>query len=755
MVWLLLLLPALVLAQAGEKESSEEEKDPPKMSAGTFSSFELRGIGPALMSGRVSDIAIDPRDQSTWYVGVGSGGVWKTTNAGTTWTPIFDAQSVYSIGEITLDPQRPDTVWVGSGENVGGRHVSFGDGIYRSRDGGQSWENLGLENSEHIGSIVVHPEDSNVVWVAAQGPLWSPGGDRGVFKTTDGGETWNKVLGGETPDEESYTGANEVVIDPANPDVLYAALHHKFRDVAALINAGPESAIYKSVDGGENWRKLSNGLPGEDMGKIGLAVSPHNSDVVYATIELAAREGGFYRSTDAGESWEKRNDYISGGTGPHYYQEIFADPHRFDRVYQMDARMRVTNDGGLNFEVLEGDFKHVDNHALGFDPDDPDYLLVGCDGGLYETFDNGDTWKYVANLPVTQFYKVAVDVDAPFYNVYGGTQDNSTQGGPSRTSNIHGIRNSDWFLTLFGDGHQPATDPENPDIVYSEWQQGNMVRYDRKTGEIVYIQPQPGPGEPAERWNWDSPIIVSPHDPARIYFASQRLWRSDDRGDSWRPVSGDLSRGEDRLTRPMMGRVWSIDAAWDLWAMSYYGNITSISESPVVEGLLYAGTDDGLVQVSEDGGENWRQAGALPDVPEYAFVNDIKADLHDADTVYVALDHHKSGDYRPFLLKSADRGVTWTSIAGDPEDGGIPDKHLVWRLVQDHEKPELLFVGTEFGVFFSVEGGNSWIELNGGVPTIAWRDLAIQKRENDLVGATFGRGFYIFDDYTPLREVSE
>ncbi|MGB5815233.1 MAG: glycosyl hydrolase, partial [Thermoanaerobaculia bacterium] len=466
-------------------------------------------------------------------------------------------------------------------------------------------------------------------------------------------------------------------------------------------------------------------------------------------IELAWRKGGFYRSADGGETWEKQNDYISGGTGPHYYQEIYASPHRFDRVYQMDVRINWTDDGGKNFQRLGEEHKHSDNHAIAFHPDDPDYLLVGSDGGLYETWDHGKNWRFVANLPLTQFYKVAVDYDEPFYNIYGGTQDNSTQGGPSRTDNVHGIRNSDWFITVFADGHQPAVDPTNPDIIYSEWQQGNLVRHDRKTGEIVYLQPQPEKGAPAERWNWDSPILISPHDPSRLYFASQRVWQSDDRGDSWRAISGDLSHGRERVTMPMMGRAWSIDAVWDLGAMSNYGNVTSLAESPLAEGLIYAGTDDGLIQVTEDGGANWRRVDRVGDVPEGTFVNDIKADLYDADTAYAVLDNHKRGDLSPYVLKSTDRGRTWRSIAGD-----LPERHIVWRIVQDHERPELFFVGTEFGVFFTIDGGSKWVKLTGGVPNIPFRDLAIQKRENDLVGATFGRSFYVFDDYTPLRRVS-
>ena len=738
-----MLLSTLALAALLVPRATEDET--PALSAANLAGLELRGIGPALMSGRIADVAIHPERRSTWYVAVGSGGVWKTTNAGTTWQPIFDDQPSYSIGCITLDPNAPDTVWVGSGENVGGRHVGYGDGVYKSLDGGESFENVGLGASEHISRILVDPRDSNTVYVAAQGPLWSSGGDRGLFKSTDGGTTWNAVLAAGP-----YTGVTDVLMDPRDPDVLYAATHQRLRNVAALVNGGPETGIHKSTDGGATWTELTRGLPEEDMGKIGLALSPQNPDVVYAAIELGNRTGGFFRSANGGASWTKKSDYVAGGTGPHYYQEIWASPHAFDRVYHADVWLHVTDDGGETFRMVGAENKHSDNHAMAFDPDDPDYLWVGCDGGVYESFDLGTTWRYHANLPVTQFYKVAVDYDEPFYNVYGGTQDNSTQGGPSRTDNAQGIRNSDWFITLFADGHQPAVDPTNPDIVYSEWQEGNLVRYDRRTGEIVYIQPQPRTGEEWDRFNWDSPILISPHDPSRIYHASQRVWRSDSRGDSWEPISPDLTRGLDRLTLPMMGRVWSYDAPWDLYAMSRYGTITSLAESPVVAGLLYAGTDDGRIQVSEDAGASWRLIESLPGVADEFFVNDIKADLFDGDTAYVAVDQHKNGDFAPYLYVTRDRGRTWTSLRGD-----LPDRHLVWRLVQDHVRPGLLFLGTEFGIFVSVDGGERWVKLEGGAPNISFRDLAIQRRENDLVGATFGRGIYILDDYSALREISE
>lgn len=743
---LFLLMPVLALA-------ADDDAAEPGFNEDTFKGLEMRGIGPALMSGRIADIAVDPNDQSTWYVGVGSGGIWKTETAGTTWETIFDNEDTYSIGCITIDPNDSNTIWVGSGENVSGRHVAWGSGVYRSRDGGKNWENMGLPDSEHIGMIRVDPRDSNVVFVASQGPLWSAGGERGLYKSTDGGQSWRKVLGdglGNTDIDDQYTGVSEVHLDPRNPDHLYAVSWQRYRNVAVLLDGGPGSGIHKSEDGGETWRELTEGLPAENKGKMGFAISPQQPDVVYATIELANRSGGFWRSEDGGESWEKKNDYLSGGTGPHYYQEIFASPHKFDRVYQMDVRLHVTENGGDDFELMESENKHVDHHAMAFDPDDPDYLLVGNDGGIYESFDLGKTWRYMANMPITQFYKVAVDYDEPFYNIYGGTQDNSSVGGPSRTDNNVGIRNQDWYLTLGADGHQSAADPTNPNIIYANWQEGNLTRFDRATGESVYIRPQPAADENEERFNWDAPILISPHDAETLYFASYRVWKSENRGDTWQAISGDLSRNENRTSQSLMGRTWSFDAHWDLSAMSQFNTITSLSESPVVQGLVYAGTDDGLIQVSEDGGASWREIDSLPGVPDRFFVNDIKADLHDADTVYVVVDDHKSGDYSPYVLKSENRGRSWRSIAGN-----LPERHVLWRLVQDHVKPELMFLGTEFGVFFTVNGGGQWTKLKGNTPNIAFRDLAIQTRENDLVGATFGRSFYVLDDYSPLRDVSE
>lgn len=716
------------------------------MDSGLFDSLEFRSIGPAFMSGRIADIAIDPTNENVWYVAVGSGGVWKTINAGTTFQPIFDDQPVYSIGCVTLDPNNPYTVWVGTGENVGGRHAAFGDGIYRSLDGGASWENMGLKNSEHISKIIVHPDDSNVIMVAAQGPLWSSGGDRGFFKSTDGGKTWKKTLG-----DDLYTGVTDMVYDPRNPDRVYAVTWEHHRTVAAWMGGGEKSRLYVSDDAGDNWRELKTGLPKGKWGKTGLTISPQNPDVLYAAIELNRTKGGVWRSENRGGSWTKMSDAVAGATGPHYYQEIFASPHKFDRLYLMNNRLMKSEDGGKTFTYMDETAKHGDNHAVAFKSSDPNYLLVGTDGGVYESFDLGASWRYMENLPLTQFYKVAVDDATPFYNVYGGTQDNSTEGGPSRTDNHHGIRNADWKVVLNWDGHQPATEPGNPDIMYGQRQQGILSRIDLKAGEVIDIMPQPGADEDFERYNWDAPILVSPHVPSTIYHGSHRLWKSTDRGDSWTALSGDLTRNQERIALPIMGETQSWDSPWDVGAMSNFNTITSIAVSPKNEKVIFIGTDDGLIQITSDEGASWTkiEVSALG-VPDRSYVNDIKADLFDENILYVALDNHKEGDYKPYLLKSTDKGASWKRI-----ENGLGEKNLVWRIVQDHVNKDLMFVGTEFGVYFTVDGGKNWTEMNGGIPTISFRDLAIQRRENDLVAASFGRGFYILDDYSALRNVNK
>ncbi len=735
------LLVLSMLFVGGEAAAQAPE---PETISQAVADLKLRSIGPAVMGGRIADIAVNPRDRSTWYVTAGSGGLWKTTNAGITWESIFDEQPSYSIGAVTLDPNNPDVVWVGTGENVSGRHVGWGDGVYRSRDGGRTWRQMGLEASEHIGKILVDPRDSDVVFVAAEGPLWSSGGQRGLYKSTDGGETWTAVL-----DIDEDTGVTDLEFAPSNPEVMYAASYQRRRHVWSLLAGGPASGIYKSTDGGETWRRIEKGLPLGDMGKIGLAVTAADPALVYATIEADDEERGFYRSRDMGESWERRNPYLSGGTGPHYYQEIEASPQDPDLVYQMDVFFHVTRDGGANFDFLgTGREKHSDNHALWIDPDNGNHLIAGTDAGLYETFDEGTTWRHFPNLPVSQFYKLALDSTEPFYHVLGGAQDLGTLLGPSRTMNVEGVRNRDWYVPMGADGYGVAFDPEDPNTLYLETQVGNLYRYDRRSEEALDIQPQPAPGDPPERWSWDAPIHISPHASNRLYFGSQRLWRSDDRGNAWTPVSGDLTRNRNRYELEMLGRVWSVDALYHNGAMSQYATLTSISESPVAEGVLYVGSDDGLIQVSEDGGQQWRVAASLPSVPDLSFINEVEASQHDAVTVFAVADAHKTGDFSPYVFESTDRGRSWRSISGD-----LPASTIVWAMEQDHVDPDLLFLATEFGLYFTPNRGTNWFKL-AGVPTIAFRDLEIHRRDQDLVGASFGRGFYVLDDYTPLREIA-
>jgi photosystem II stability/assembly factor-like uncharacterized protein len=736
-----LALVAFVLLPLSPLRADEPEKKPADpLSAPTFSGLKLRSIGPAVTSGRVVNFAVHPRNRSYYYAAAASGGVWKTTNGGTSWTPVFDNEGSYSIGVVVLDPRNPNVVWVGTGENNSQRSVGYGDGVYRSDDGGKSWKNLGLRHSEHIGKIVIDPRNSDTVYVAAQGPLWGPGGDRGLFKTTNGGQSWKNVLS-----ISENTGVTDVVLDPRNPDVLIAAAYQRRRHVWTLIDGGPESALYKSTDAGASWTKLKSGLPTVDMGRIGLALAPTNPDLVYAIIEAADKKGGIFRSLDQGATWERRNEYDQQAQ---YYSRLFVDPKNEARIYVMNVLIQVSDDGGRTLRPLGERSKHVDNHILWIDPVDPSYYLCGCDGGIYESFDRGTNWRFQANLPITQFYDVAVDNDAPFYHIYGGTQDNFTLGGPARTRSVHGITNADWFVTQGGDGFHCRPDPEDPNTVYAELQYGGLVRFDRRTGQKMGIQPEPGKDELPLRWNWDSPLVISPHLHTRLYFAANKVFQSDDRGNTWKAVSGDLTRQLNRDQLPVMGKVWNADAVSKSVSTSFYGNITALAESPKREGLLYAGTDDGLIQVRENGSA-WRKIDQFPGVPERTYVSRLVASQHDANTVYAAFDNHKNADFAPYLLKSTDAGQTWTSIKGD-----LPANGPVLALAEDPVSPNLLFAGTEFGLYFTVNDGKKWVRLKGDLPTIAVRDLAIQKRMNDLVVGTFGRGIYVLDDYSLLRGIT-
>jgi photosystem II stability/assembly factor-like uncharacterized protein len=742
----LALVATLTLSAQEPAQSGDGGRNQDPWTSATFNDLRLRSIGPAIMSGRISHIAVHPEHKQTWYIGVASGGVWKTTNGGITFTPVFQNEGSYSIGAVVIDPKTPTTIWVGTGEANNQRSVGYGDGLYRSDDAGRTWRNVGLKTSEQIGRIAIDPRNPRVVFVAAYGPLWSSGGERGLYKTEDGGATWNRVL-----EISEHTGISDVAFDPFNPDVMLAVAHQRRRHTWTLIHGGPESGLHKSTDGGKTWRRIRTGLPSGDLGRIVIAYSPAQKGLVYAKVESSGQPVALYASLDGGDSWERRANVQAQ---PMYYKNIHADPRNPDRVYVPSVQTQVSDDGGRTFRDLGERSKHVDNHYIWIDPDDTDHLLEGCDGGLYETWDGGQLWRHFTNLPVTQFYNVEVDNASPIYNVYGGTQDNATLGGPSRSRSPDGATNNDWFVVTGGDGFVVRIDPTDPNIVYAESQYGGIVRLDRRTSERVSIRPVEGKGEAALRFNWESPFVISPHAPTRLYFGSSRLYRSDDRGNSWRAVSPDLTRQTDRNQLQVMGRVWPPEAVAQHQSTATWGNISAVAESRRREGTLLAGTDDGVIQVSLDGGANWRRSENPPGLPDYGthgvYVQRLAASKHDENVVYSLFDNSKNGDFKPYVYRSSNRGGSWVAIAGD-----LPATGPALAFAEDHVNPNLLFVGTELGLFFTVDGGKKWIRLRGNLPTIPVRDLAIQERENDLVLATFGRGFYVLDDYSPLRSLSD
>ena len=740
-----LLIGPIVFAQkkpAPEKVGATTDTEKKVLlNADALNLFKFRSIGPAITSGRVADLAVNPSKPQEYYVAVASGGVWKTTNAGNTWQHVFANQGSYSIGCVVLDPNNPNVVWVGSGENNNQRSIAYGDGVYKSEDGGKSWKNVGLKTSEHIGMIAINPKNSNEVFVAAYGPLWSSGGERGIYQTTDGGKTWKQVL-----NVSEHTGFSEVQFDPRDPNVIYASAHQRQRKVYTYVGGGPESALYKSTDGGATWNKIMNGLPSGDIGRIGMTISPVNPDLLYCIVE--AREGGgVFKSTDRGASWTKQSTYSTSGN---YYQELVCDPVNPDKLYSMNVFVMKSLDGGKTWVRYGERHKHVDNHAIWIDPTNPQHTLVGCDGGLYETWDDAATWDFKANLPVTQFYKVVTDNATPFYNVYGGTQDNFSMGGPSRTISGNGIANSDWFMTNGGDGFESAVDWKDPNVVYAQSQYGGLVRYDKKSGEILPIQNIEKAGEPAFRWNWDAPVLVSRHDNKRIYHAAQFVFRSNDRGGSWQTISPDLSRGVDRNKLEIMGKIWSVDAVAKNGSTDIYGQITTLSESRLDENIIAAGTDDGLIHITTDGGKNWKKVDKIAGIPELCYVHTIITSAHNKNTFYAAFNNHRMGDFKPYLVKSTDGGNTWALISNN-----LPGRGSTYCIAEDPVNANLLFTGTEFGIFTSLDGGANWLQMKGGLPTIAVRDIDIQERESDLVIATFGYGFYVLDNYAPLRNLKE
>jgi len=731
---LVCIIPGALTAQ--KKSSGSDVKR--ELNAETFSALSFRSVGPAVTSGRISDFAVNPKNPSEYYVAVASGGVWKTVNRGVTYEPVFDREGSYSIGCVKLDPRHPNVVWVGTGENNNQRSVAYGDGVYKSTDGGATWTNMGLKDSEHIANIVIHPKNSDIVYVAAYGPVWNEGGERGVYKSTDGGATWNRIHF-----VSKYTGCNNLIMDPSNPDILYAAFHQRMRKVFTYIGGGPESALYKSTDGGKTWTQLTNGLPSGDLGRIGIDVSPVNPSIVYAVVEAKESKGGVYRSLNGGDSWKRQSGYYTSGN---YYQELICDPVNPDRIFITDTYFHYSNDGGVTVKQLGENHKHVDNHCIWIDPTDNNHLLAGCDGGIYETWDFAKTWQFKPNLPVTQFYKVSTDNATPFYHIHGGTQDNFSLGGPARTTSVNGIENADWYVTSIGDGFETQVDPTNPDIIYAQSQYGGLMRFDRRNGEMLYIRPVEKENEEPYRWNWDAPLLISSHNSNRLYFGSNKLLRTNDQGNTWEVISPDLSRQLDRNALEVMGRVWSVDAVAKNQSTDIYGQLTSIAESTFDPDILWVGTDDGLIHLTVDGGENWRKIDNLPGAPAQSYVNQIITSLHDRNTAYVCFNHHRYGDFKPYIYRTTDLGRSWTAIHGD-----LPKRGSVYTIAEDHVDRNLLFAGTEFGVFFTIKGGQTWMPLKNGLPTIAVRDIEIQRRESDLVLGTFGRGFYVLDNYSPLR----
>jgi photosystem II stability/assembly factor-like uncharacterized protein len=737
---LVILITFLLTSGVNAQKKNTDNKDSAKIES--FNGLKFRSIGPSYFSGRIADIAVNPIKYSEWFVAVASGHLWKSNNAGITWQPVFDNYGAYSTSCIKYDPNNQFVLWLGTGENNHQRSLGYGNGVYKSSDGGNSWKNMGLKNSRQIGNILIDPRNSNVVYVACEGSVWGPGGDRGLYKTTDGGKNWKKIL-----NISENTGVNNILCDPRNPDILFASSEQRRRHVFTKIGGGPETAIYKSTNAGESWDKLTNGLPTEPMGGMGLAISPVNPDIVYAIIESVKGSGGFFRSSNSGATWQKMSDHTSLGQ---YYNEIYCDPKILDKVYSVETYTQVTLDGGKTWNAISTKNRHVDDHAMWIDPDNSAHFLIGGDGGIYETYDEGENYRFTSNLPVAQFYRVQVDNSLPFYYVYGGTQDNNTAGGPSRNTKSDGVVSDDWFVTNGGDGFWAQIDPEDPNIVYSESQYGGMVRYNRKTGEIVDIRPEPLKDELTYKWNWNTPLIISPHNHKRLYVAANKIFRSDDMGNSWIAISEDLTTKTDRNSFPVMGKYWSIDAVMKDVSTSLYGTIISLDESILKEGLIYAGTDDGQISITEDGGKNWYQVKKFPGIPEYTYVSDIFASRFDENVVYASFDNILRDDFKPYILKSSDKGKTWTSISSN-----LPENGTIHTIQQDHVNPVLLFIGTEFGVFFTLDGGKKWTQLKGDLPDVQVRDISIQRRESDLVLATFGRGFYILDDYSPLRQLTK
>lgn len=729
---LLSLMCICAVAGAPVGVAGEGVKIPSDFLAG----LTARAIGPAVMSGRITAIDAVPSDPLVVYVGSASGGLWKSGDAGVTFKPVFD-EYVQSIGAVRLDPQDPKTVWVGTGECNVRNSVSIGNGVYRSRDGGESWQHLGLTASERIAAILVHPKDSKTVYVCALGPLWSSGEERGVFKTVDGGASWRRVLY-----VNDATGCSDLAMDPQEPRILYAGMWQMRRWPDFFYSGGAGSGLYKSVDGGETWKELTAGLPRGEKGRIAVAVAPSRPSVVYALVE--ANKTALYRSENLGESFTQVNSSSSVSMRPFYFAHLVVDPADHNTVYKPGLALAVSTDGGASFTspILSGGNVHPDHHALWINPRDRNELFLGTDGGVYHSVDRGRRWRFLRSLPVAQFYHVGVDLERP-YNVYGGLQDNGTWKGPSRAPG--GVQNRHWENIGYGDGFWAFPDPEDPRWVYVEYQGGNILRVDTRLGETKEIKPYAGVGEAELRFNWNTPIHLSPNERGTVYVGAQYLFRSRDRGDSWERISPDLTTNDPLRQRQKQSGGLTIDNT----SAENHTTIYAISEAPGDAGVIWVGTDDGNLQLTRDGGRSWTNViSRIPGLPSRTWVSSVTASTHHRGRAYVTLDGHRSGDFTTYVFRTDDYGATWIPLASKDIEG------YAWVIKEDPVAKDLLFLGTEFGLYVSLDGGTQWARFSGGIPKVAVHDIVIHPREGDLVVATHGRGIYILDDLTPLRMLS-
>ncbi len=721
--------------------------------------LEFRNIGPTIMGGRISDIAPVDSDPRIFYVGTATGGVWKTENAGITFSPVFDGEETSSIGDVTVSPSNPNVVWVGTGEPQNRQSSPWGNGVYRSVDGGRTWAHLGLEETHHIARIQVHPRDPDVAYVAAVGHLWGPNQDRGVFRTTDGGRTWEKVL---YVDEN--TGVIDLAMDPGDPRTLFAATYQRRRRAWGFNGGGPGSGIWRTFDGGDSWSELTEGLPEGDKGRIGLDVFRRDGSLVCAVVEAdaqvpgqgfggggggGARKNGVYCSTDRGETWLQRS---TTNNRPMYYSQIRIDPNDPERIYLGGSDLFRSSDGGRSFTNDAAEGVHLDHHALWIDPNDSDHLLLGSDGGLSVSWDRSDHWFQYRNLPVGQFYEIGVDMREP-YHVCGGLQDNGSWCAPSDTWSNQGIRTRDWYNVGSGDGFFAVMHPNDETVMLAESQGGNVTRVNLVTNERARIRPEARPGADGAtadlRWNWDTPVLLSRHDERTVYIGSNVLFRSRDMGQSWETISPDLTWAIDRDTLRLMGVPGGQPQMSRNDGQSSYGNLTAIAESPVEASLLYTGADDGRLQVTRDAGQTWTDITAnVRGLPAHTYVTRIVASHGAAGTVFAAFDGHRSDDFAPYVFRSDDFGRTWRAIVS-----GLPATS-VNALAQHPDRPDLLFLGNEVGVYVSIDGGGAWVRLHNGLPTVPVDDIVIHPRDNDLVLGTHGRGIWIMDDIGPLEELT-